>query len=342
MCHFLSAVFTEDGRLYCDPSASNSHSALMAEHGLKERETDAPVQKFVRLELTPGAKLLDFSTWHERVDEHEVPAWFDKAKRFDAFEQMREILAEAASLKPGKHCGKLVIATTGRWELENCLVIIAGDAHVTLSYCRVVSVAGKANVFASHCFINEAGEDANITMRETGYVFAGGSARVNAYGSVRVQATENAKVVASNHSHVDCAFGSDIRVEASAYAQVTMANGHVEACDHATVILSYCEPGSVTLRHSARLVNHYGHKITLDSRIETLRNKAKADKAVKKPDMPVKKTVKPLAKKPLAKKPPAKKPPAKKPAKPTAKKAVAKKAVAKKAAKPVKKAVKKK
>jgi len=96
MCNFLSAIFTRDGRLICQPQYTDSHSDLMAAYGIKARQTDAPVQQFVRLELIPPEPfVLDMAKWQETVDEHEVPAWFDDAKRFDAFEQMREIIANA-------------------------------------------------------------------------------------------------------------------------------------------------------------------------------------------------------------------------------------------------------
>jgi len=96
MCNFLSAIFTRDGRLICQPQYTDSHSDLMAAYGIKARQTDAPVQQFVRLELIPPEPfVLDMAKWQETIDEHEVPAWFDDAKRFDAFEQMREIIANA-------------------------------------------------------------------------------------------------------------------------------------------------------------------------------------------------------------------------------------------------------
>jgi len=96
MCNFLSAIFTRDGRLFCQPQYTDSHSDLMAAYGIKERQTDAPVQQFVRLELIPPEPfVLDMAKWQETIDEHEVPAWFDNAKRFDAFEQMREIIINA-------------------------------------------------------------------------------------------------------------------------------------------------------------------------------------------------------------------------------------------------------
>ena len=94
MCNFLSAIFTRDGRLLCEPQYTDSHSDLIAAFGIKERTTDAPVQQFVRLELTPPEPFgIDLTKWRENVDEQEVPEWFDKAMRFDAFEQMRELIA---------------------------------------------------------------------------------------------------------------------------------------------------------------------------------------------------------------------------------------------------------
>lgn len=128
MCNFLSALFTRPGKLICQPLYTDSHSELMEWAGIRERETTAPVQQFVRLELTPPENCsdwLDVANWKENIDEREVPEWFDKAARFDAFEQMRTIIAESITDDPGE---RLVFGK---------LMILRGEAKVKVKSSRV-------------------------------------------------------------------------------------------------------------------------------------------------------------------------------------------------------------
>ena len=77
MCNFLSAIYLRSGSLICQPQFTDSHSELIEANGINERETDAPVQHFVKLELTPPQQFtIDMSEWTECVDQHEVPEWF--------------------------------------------------------------------------------------------------------------------------------------------------------------------------------------------------------------------------------------------------------------------------
>ena len=138
MCNFLSAIYTRNKRLIASPEYTDSHSDLLRFHGIKERDTSAPVQQFVRLELIPSssADVADVSTWKEVLDEHEVPEWFDKAARHSAFYDLREV------------ADSMVVTNVRDFLLGGCHVI-AGDADVgCVQGGRIVSVRDNAQV---HC-----------------------------------------------------------------------------------------------------------------------------------------------------------------------------------------------
>ena len=155
MCDFLSAIYTRDGRLLHKPGLTNSHSHLAAMYGVQERQTDAPVQQFVRLELTPPSEdsdkdLFDFSKWREDVDEWEVPEWFDAAAKFDAFEQMRELLVAASQRPPGMYTGELLLVREGFYKATHCYVLSSGSAEVH-AYKSVVRGFGEADIAVHDC-----------------------------------------------------------------------------------------------------------------------------------------------------------------------------------------------
>jgi len=148
MCKFLSAVYTQDGRLFCDPEHTDSHSDLIAAHGIKEREAAGIAQKFVKLELTPGdgPDIPDADKWVECVDEHEVPAWFDAEARGKAFGQMRALVA--AMFIDG---GERSMILGGCWILRGNAVV-----HKMVS-AKVGAMCGTSQVGAM-CGTSQVGE----------------------------------------------------------------------------------------------------------------------------------------------------------------------------------------
>ena len=132
MCNFLSAIYLRTGKLICHSTCTDSHSELLEANKISERVTDAPVQQFVRLELVPPKEFTtDTSKWSEEIDDHEVPNWFDKAARFDAFEQMREIIREAVvSGNQGLVFEKLLIISDGSVKTRGCRVITLNGSKV--------------------------------------------------------------------------------------------------------------------------------------------------------------------------------------------------------------------
>ena len=136
MCNFLSAIWTRPGKLICEPTYTDSHSDLIEAFGLREKMTTAPVQDFVRLELTlpDGSEneFFDFAKWREQIDEREVPTWFDDAARFDAFESMRELLAAARDRSDKSLVlGSLVFAKASAMRVIGCRVTAWSGSNVT-------------------------------------------------------------------------------------------------------------------------------------------------------------------------------------------------------------------
>ena len=182
MCNFLSAIFTATGKLICEPVYTDSHSELLDFANIKERDTAAPVQQFVRLELRPpedSEKWLALENWTEHVDEHEVPSWFGKAARFDAFARMRDIISAAITDGDGRLTfGKLMILRSGSARCRSGRVVAWGSSTVTALGSSTVTAWGNSTV----------------TAWGSSTVTAWGSSTVTALGSSTVTARGSSKV----------------------------------------------------------------------------------------------------------------------------------------------------
>ena len=131
MCNFLSALVFKNGKIYCDPEHTDSHSDLIAAKGLTE-ESDKSIHHrgWIRIEFTPGdsRKYADVDAYVLIVDESSAPDWFDKAMRFDVTEQLKDIV-------------RGMIVTDEREILLGGCWILAGEAKVKKIVRATVRVA---------------------------------------------------------------------------------------------------------------------------------------------------------------------------------------------------------
>jgi len=235
-CNFLSALFTRPGKLICAPVYTDSHSDLMDWAGIKERDTPAPVQQFVKLELTPpekSADWLDVANWKEVVDEHEAPEWFDKAARFDAFEQMRGIITDAITDGDGRLTfGKLTILRSGAARVRGGRVTALGSSEVTALDSSKVTAFDSSEVTAFG--------SSKVTALDSSKVTAFGSSKVTAFGSSEVTARDSSKVSAWNSSEVTAWDSSKVsawnssKVTAFGSSEVTARGSSVTVIDERT------------------------------------------------------------------------------------------------------------
>ena len=93
MCEFLSAVVHKSRGVLCLPEYTDHHSDLLAHYGIKD-DRAVGTQNFVRVEFTPkdGASYADPDAYAIRLDETSRPDWYDKAREFDAAEDLRDII----------------------------------------------------------------------------------------------------------------------------------------------------------------------------------------------------------------------------------------------------------
>lgn len=198
MCTFLSAVYTRTGKLVCEPGFSNSHSDLLRHAGIHERNTLAPVQNYVRLELSPTRNcddILDFSSWKEYLDERENPVWFCSAARFDAFDRMRDVLRGGLN-REGEE-----VLFGGVAFLQKCICRIHGVYAFALSGSNVVALSGS-NVIAR--------SGSRVEARFGSDVDAFPGSDVDAHFGSNVVAHSGSTVVACSGSHVDANTGSHV------------------------------------------------------------------------------------------------------------------------------------
>ena len=182
MCNFLSAIYTATGKLICEPVYTDSHSELLDFARITERYTTAPIQQFVRLELTPPTETsdwLEIENWAEKVDEKEVPAWFDKAARFNAFEQMREIITSAITDGDGRLTfGKLTILRSGSARCRHGRIIALGSSTVTARGSSTVTAWDSSTVTAWDSSKVTAWDSSTVTARDSSTVTAWDSSTV--------------------------------------------------------------------------------------------------------------------------------------------------------------------
>ena len=190
MCNFLSAIYTATGKLICEPVYTDSHSELLDFARITERYTTAPIQQFVRLELTPPTETsdwLEIENWAEKVDEKEVPAWFDKAARFNAFEQMREIITSAITDGDGRLTfGRLMILRSGSARCKHGRIFALDSSKVTAWGSSTVTAWGSSTVNAWDSSTVNAWDSSKVTALDSSTVTAWGSSTVTVRDSSTV------------------------------------------------------------------------------------------------------------------------------------------------------------
>jgi len=215
VCNFLSALYTKGKKFICQPLYTDSHSELLAWSGIQERDTSAPVQNFVRLELLPPDKSedwLDVANWREKVDEHEVPEWFDEAARFDAFEQMREVIADAITDEGGRLTfGKLMIVSTGRHKVRGCKVFSLGNSTVKALDNSTVKALDNSTVKALGNSTVKACGNSTVEAWDNSTVKACGNSTVEAWDNSTVKALDNSTVKALGNSTVKALGNSTVK-----------------------------------------------------------------------------------------------------------------------------------
>ena len=193
MCNFLSAIYTATGKLICEPVYTDSHSELLDFARITERYTTAPIQQFVRLELTPPTATSDWlviENWSEKVDEHEVPAWFDKAARFTAFEQMREIVTSAITDGDDRLTfGRLMILCSGSARCKHGRIFALNSSTVTAWGSSTVTALDSSTVTALGSSKVTALDSSTVTALDSSTVTALGSSTVTAWDSSTVNDT---------------------------------------------------------------------------------------------------------------------------------------------------------
>ena len=220
MCNFLSAIFTATGTLICEPVYTDSHNELLDFANIKERDTTAQVQQFVRLELLPpeedSEKWLSLENWTEHVDEHEVPSWFDKAARFDAFARMRDIISAAITDGDGRLTfGKLLILRAGSARCRSGRVFAWGNSKVTARDSSKVTALGSSTVTAWDSSKVTARGSSTVTALDSSTVTAWDSSKVTAWDSSTVTARGSSTVTALDSSKVTARDSSKVTARGS-------------------------------------------------------------------------------------------------------------------------------
>ena len=239
MCNFLSAIFTRSGKLICEPLYTDSHSELLEWAGIEERETTAPVQQFVRLELLPPSKAADWlevENWESRIDDHEIPEWFDRAKRFDAFEQMREIITDAIVDGDGRLTfGKLIIARSGAVRCRGSRVVAHSGSSVVAHSGSSVDARSGSSVDARSGSSVVAHSGSSVDAHYGSSVVAHSGSSVDAHYGSSVVARNGSSVVARNGSSVVARNGSSVDAH-SGSSVVAHSGSSVDAHSGSSVV----------------------------------------------------------------------------------------------------------
>ncbi len=114
MCEFLSGVVTKDGTIWTSP-VNDAHEDIIAANSINE--LFASKVNIVRVEYT-SKTLADIDTYALKIDQDEIPDWFDDAMRERIADTMRGMVSRMI-IKDGTHACLL----GGKW-------VIAGDSVV--------------------------------------------------------------------------------------------------------------------------------------------------------------------------------------------------------------------
>lgn len=244
MCNFFSAIFTRDGRLLSNSANIDHHSQLIELFKVHERPSHAPVQNFVRLELTPPddkSKLLDLNSWQFHVDECEVPGWFDDDAQLEARGYMHDELQEAMDREPGMYVDELIIATTGEYTLRGGRAILFGDA-VVWAERSVVECYGNSKCYNGRLCEVTAHDNATVSINN-GILEAHGSS--NGYGcdsAISLHDTASFNVTDGQVNVYDNA-----KLASCGHTVVSVYGGEVDANDRTIVSAGWSCEGKVTL-----------------------------------------------------------------------------------------------
>jgi len=164
-------------------------------------------------------------SWEEVDDASGTPDWFDKAARFDAFGQMRDVIREAQMEgNQGMVIGKLLILSKGAVTALGCRVY-ARDSQVIADFGTFVVARAGANVtalrgsyiMAMEESTTEADLGANVAAMKGSNVLAGSESTVSAHCGSKVKAEKGSHVIARPGSKVEAYVGSFVVAECGSH-----------------------------------------------------------------------------------------------------------------------------
>jgi hypothetical protein len=122
----------KSGEILCDPEHTDSHEDLLVANNI--RDGHAQRGRFARIEFTPpphDQDITDLSLWKAKIDESEVPEWFD---RVSVREKMEAIVR------------RMIVDDERPLLLGGCWIVV-GDAKIRkVLGARLVMVWGNATV----------------------------------------------------------------------------------------------------------------------------------------------------------------------------------------------------
>lgn len=152
MCDFLSAIVFQDGKIFCAPEHTDSHTDLIAAKGL--RDDDLHLRNWIRVEFTPNGfsknSLADVDGYKLEVDEMgSAPDWFDNAAKFNVEEELRDkVRAMIVNDEREILLGGVWILTEGarvKHALNAYIKAMTGNSHVS-------RVSGRSLIDSMHDF----------------------------------------------------------------------------------------------------------------------------------------------------------------------------------------------
>ena len=133
MCKDLSLIFLKNYTILEDFEHTSSHEDLIDEHNLDDSPEAKYLEKFCRVEYTPPENLKDIedlSKWNLKVDECEIPSWFDVDKA-------RNLIENKVSSMFIKEDRKIL--------LGGCWIILGGNIN-KIKNSKVIYLGGEAKV----------------------------------------------------------------------------------------------------------------------------------------------------------------------------------------------------
>ena len=135
MCHFKSAIVTQDGRVLHN-EFTDLHKDLIALYGIDDKRRSAEIAKFVRVEFYPddSADLDNPEKYVLRLDETQAPAWWDAERKEAAANELKAIIER-------------MIVDDNREILVDGSYILTKNASVKrIVHCLIPAMFGKVGV----------------------------------------------------------------------------------------------------------------------------------------------------------------------------------------------------